>query len=45
MDPGNLVIVLNYSEADESYFKEKLNSMDVHSITFSTSISERYWPD
>lgn len=41
MDPGNLVLVLNYSEAEENYYKEKLCSSDVHSITFSTSISDR----
>lgn len=41
MDPGNLIVVLNYSESEEKYYKEKLNSSDVHSITFSTSISER----
>lgn len=41
MDPGNLILVLNYSEAEESYYKEKLSSANVHSVTFSTSISER----
>lgn len=41
MDPGNLVIVLNYSETEENYYKEKLNSKDVYSITFSTSVSDR----
>lgn len=41
MDPGNLVIVLNYSEDEENYYKENLNSADVHIITFSTSVSER----
>lgn len=42
LDPGNLILVLNYSEAEENYYKEKLNSQDVHSITFSTSVSERF---
>lgn len=41
MDPGNIVILLNFSEAEEEYYKNKLNNENVHSITFSTSIAER----
>ncbi|CAH1175922.1 unnamed protein product [Phaedon cochleariae] len=40
-DPGNLVLILNATENEEKYFKEKLNDPNVHSVTFQTNIKER----
>ncbi|KAF5287071.1 hypothetical protein FQA39_LY16056 [Lamprigera yunnana] len=40
-DAGNLVFVLNCSESEEKYFKQKINDENVYSITFETSIKDR----
>ncbi|KAG5880660.1 hypothetical protein JTB14_022822 [Gonioctena quinquepunctata] len=40
-DPGNLVLVLNATENEEKYFKDKLKDRNVHSTTFSTNVKER----
>ncbi|RZC36084.1 DNA repair endonuclease XPF, partial [Asbolus verrucosus] len=40
-DAGNLVIVLNSTEAEEAYFMNKINDSNLHRTTFSTNTTER----
>ncbi|XP_044268362.1 DNA repair endonuclease XPF isoform X2 [Tribolium madens] len=40
-DPGNLVIVLNATEAEEKFFINKINDGNIHSTTFNISTTNR----
>lgn len=42
-DSGNLVIVLNASEADENFFINKIKDGNIHSTTFNVSTTDRFF--
>ncbi|KAJ3660762.1 hypothetical protein Zmor_005196 [Zophobas morio] len=40
-DPGNLVLVLNTTEAEETYYMSKINDSNMHKTTFNVNTTER----
>jgi DNA excision repair protein ERCC-4 len=40
-DPGNLVVVLNTTEAEETFFMNKINDGNLHRTIYTTNTTER----